>query len=347
MGPSTNIAEVEEMNFRKAINEALREEMARDNTIIVMGEDVAGGGGAEHLEGDEAWGGPFRVTRGLVQEFGRERVIDTPLSEMGFIGAAVGAAMTGLRPVVELMFVGFIGVAYDPLLNQAAKLRYMFGGKAKVPMVLRTVVGAGFRAGPQHSQILAPIFASIPGLKVAIPSTPNDAKGLLIASIRDDNPVIFMEDITLYRSRGPVTKAHVPIPLGKADVKRAGTDVTVVASGKMVLTSLAAAETLASEGISIEVIDLRTIVPLDEETIFASVRKTERIVVVDENSPFCSPGSEVIARVAQEAFDYLDAPPVLISPPPVPVPFSPVLEDAYIPSEEKVINAVRNLLRSN
>lgn len=338
------IANVREATFAQAINEAICQEMRRDPTVILMGEDVAGGAEVDHLAGDEAWGGVLGVTRGIVKEFGRGRVLDTPISEAGFIGAAVGAAATGLRPIAELMFVGFVGVCYDQLLNQAAKLRYMFGGKAKVPLVIRTMVGAGFRAAAQHSQMLVPIFTHIPGIKVVLPSTPRDAKGLLAAAIRDDDPVIFMEHITLYNSQGELPEGELVIPLGQAEIKREGRDVTVVAMGKMVHTALAAARSLAAEGISAEVVDPRTLFPLDEEAIFQSVRKTGRLVVVDEDNPVCSMGSEIIARVASQIFDHLDAAPVLVSAPHVPVPFSPVLEDAYIPSQQKVEAAIRGTL---
>lgn len=329
------------VTLAQAINEAICQEMERDPKVILMGEDVAGGAEIAHLKDDEAWGGVLGVTKGIVKQFGRQRVLDTPISESGFIGAAVGAASTGMRPIAEMMFVGFVGVCYDQLLNQASKLRYMFGGKAKVPMVIRTMVGGGLRAAAQHAQMDVPIFAHIPGMKVVMPSTPRDAKGLLAAAIRDDNPVIFMEHIALYNTQGELPAGELVIPLGKAEVKREGKDVTVVAMGKMVHTALAAAETLAGLGIAVEVVDPRTIVPLDEQTIFASVRKTGRLVVVDEDNPVCSFGSEIIARVATQVFDSLDAQPVLVSAPNTPVPFSPALEDAYIPTAAKVEAAIR------
>jgi acetoin:2,6-dichlorophenolindophenol oxidoreductase subunit beta len=339
------VTKVREATLAQAINEAIRQEMRRDPNVILMGEDVAGGAEIEHLKNDEAWGGVMGVTQGIVKEFGRGRVLDTPITESGFVGAAVGAATTGLRPIAELMFVSFIGVAYDQLLNQATKLRYMFGGKAKVPVTIRTMVGAGNRAAAQHSQMLIPAFAHIPGLKVVLPSTPGDAKGLLAAAIRDDNPVIFMEHLALYSMKGDVPEGEYMIPLGQADIKRAGKDVTVVAMGRMVHMALEAAKNLETAGISVEVIDPRTLVPLDEATIIESVKKTSRLVVVDEDNPICSMGSEIIARVAQAAFDFLDAPPVLVSAPNTPVPFSPVLEDAYIPSAQQVETAIRGLLK--
>lgn len=332
------------VTLSQAINEAICQEMERDPRVILMGEDVAGGATLEHLKEDEAWGGVLGVTKGIVKKFGRERVLDTPISEAGFIGAAVGAAATGLRPIAELMFVSFIGVCYDQLLNQASKLRYMFGGKAKVPMVIRTLVGAGVRAAAQHSQVIAPIFTHIPGVIVVLPSTPADAKGLLAAAVRNDNPVIFMEHVALLNASGEVPEGELVIPLGVADIKREGKHVTIVAMGKMVHTALAAAESLAAAGISAEVVDPRTLAPLDEGTIFNSVRKTGRLVVVDEDNPVCSMGSEIIARVASACFDHLDGPPVLVSAPNTPVPFSPALEDAYIPSPAKVEAAVRSLL---
>ncbi|HYG58287.1 MAG TPA: alpha-ketoacid dehydrogenase subunit beta [Symbiobacteriaceae bacterium] len=327
-------------SMAQAINEAIRQEMRRDPKVILFGEDVAGGPQVEHLKNDEAWGGVMGVTRGIVKEFGRERVLDTPISESGFIGAAVGAAATGLRPIAEMMFVGFVGVCYDQLLNQASKLRYMFGGKAKVPMVIRTMVGAGFRAAAQHSQMNVPLFAHIPGIKVVLPSTPRDAKGLLAAAVRDDNPVIFMEHLALYNMEGELPEGEFVIPLGKGEIKREGKDITVVAMGKMVHTALEAAKHVEAKGISVEVIDPRTLVPLDEALIFNSVKKTGRLVVVDEDNPVCSMGSEIIARVACEMFDHLDAHPVLVSAPHTPVPFSPPLEDAYIPSAAKVEAAI-------
>jgi pyruvate dehydrogenase E1 component beta subunit len=336
--------EVQELTYAQAINAAIREEMRRDPKVILMGEDVAGGATLEHLKGDEAWGGVLGVTQGLVKEFGRERIRDTPISESGFIGAAVGAAATGMRPIAELMFVSFIGVCYDTLLNQGTKLRYMFGGKAKVPLVIRTIVGAGFRAAAQHAQMMVPAFTHLPGLRVVLPSTPRDAKGLLKSAIRDDNPVVFMEHIGLYNTKGEVPVEEYTIPLGQADVKREGKDATVVAMGWMVHKALEAASSLEADGISIEVVDPRSLAPLDEETIFGSVRKTGRLVVVDEDNPVCSMGSEIIARTASRAFDYLDAAPVLVSAPNTPVPFSPVLEDAYIPSAAKVAAAVRQVM---
>ncbi len=335
------------MTFREAINEAIRLEMRRDPTVIIMGEDVAGGARLPHVEGrgEEAWGGVLGVTKGLAKEFGRTRVLDTPISESAFIGAAVAAAATGLRPIAELMFVDFFGVCMDQIFNQGAKLRYMFGGKAKVPMVIRTMVGAGFRAAGQHSGCHYSVFTHMPGLKTVVPSTPYDAKGLLISAIRDDDPVIFFEHKVLYDMEGEVPEGEYAIPLGQADIKREGRDVTVVAIGRMVHFALEAAERLAAgDGVSVEVVDPRTLSPLDEETIISSVKKTHRLVVVDEDNPRCSMATDIVALVTTRAIEYLDGPPQMVTAPHTVVPFSPVLEDYYIPSPEKIIQAVNTAL---
>lgn len=332
------------ITFSEAINEAIKTAMERDKDVILMGEDVAGGATINHLDGDEAWGGVMGVTRGLAQEFGRERVLDTPITESAFIGAAISAAATGMRPVAELMFNDFIGSCLDQVMNQGAKLRYMFGGKAKVPVTIRTMYGAGSRAAAQHSQSLYSIFTHIPGLKVVVPSTPADAKGLLLASIYDDDPVIFFEDKTIYTMKGLVPEEEYIIPLGEADIKREGTDVTIVAIGKMVQTALKAADTLALQGVSVEVIDPRTLSPLDDKTILSSVEKTHRLIVVDESNPRCSIATDISALVADRGFDHLDAPIKMVTAPHVPVPFSPVLEDFYLPNEENVIMAVSEVL---
>jgi pyruvate/2-oxoglutarate/acetoin dehydrogenase E1 component len=323
---------VREISFLEALNEALRQEMERDPTVIVMGEDVG------------VYGGVFGVTKGLLEKFGFERVIDTPISEAGFIGAAVGAAATGLRPVVELMFVDFFGVAMDQIYNQAAKMRYMFGGKIKVPITIRTTIGGGLSAAAQHSQVLYSIFAHVPGLKVVVPSTPYDAKGLLISSIRDDNPVMFFEHKLLYPIKGPVPEEPYTIPLGKADVKREGSDVTVIGLALTVHQALEAANILAKEGISVEVVDPRTIVPFDKEAILKSVRKTGRVVIVDEDYDRCGFASWVAAIIADEALEYLDAPIKRITTPNVPIPFSPPLEKYILPSTEKIVRVVKALL---
>jgi pyruvate/2-oxoglutarate/acetoin dehydrogenase E1 component len=333
------------LTFREAINEAMRLEMRRDPTVILFGEDVAGGASLPHMEGEnkEAWGGVLGVSTGLAPEFGRNRVLDTPISESAFIGAAVGAASTGLRPIAELMFVDFFGVCFDQIFNQGAKLRYMFGGKAQVPMVIRSMIGAGVRAAAQHSECLYSIFAHIPGLKTVVASTPYDAKGLLSSAIRDNDPVIFFEHKVLYDTEGEVPEDNYTIPLGVADIKREGKDVTIVTLGRMVHISLEAAEKLAADGIDAEVVDLRSISPMDSDAILTSVRKTHGLVVVDEDNPRCSLATDVVALVADQAFDYLDAPCKMITAPHTPVPFSPTLEDVYIPSADTIVSTVKSL----
>lgn len=335
---------VRELTFAQAINEALRQEMELDPDVILMGEDVAGGATVAGFDQEDAWGGVLGVTKGLVHEFGRSRVLDTPISESAFIGAAVGAAATGLRPVAELMFVDFFGVCMDQIFNQGAKLRYMFGGKIKVPLVIRTMVGAGFRAAGQHSGSHYSVFTHMPGLKTVVPSTPADAKGLLTAAIRDDDPVIFFEHKLLYGMSGEVPEGEHVVPLGKADLKRSGRSATVVAIGRMVHMALEAAESLASEGVDVEIVDPRTLSPLDEETILGSVEKTKRLVVVDEDNPRCSMATDLVALASTRAFDFLDAPPQMVTAPHTPVPFSPPLEDFYIPSPERIAAAVRATL---
>ncbi|MDA1477247.1 alpha-ketoacid dehydrogenase subunit beta [Bacillus changyiensis] len=333
-----------QLSMSGALNEALKLAMKKDDHVILMGEDVAGGADVDHLHDDEAWGGVLGVTKGLVQEFGRERVLDTPISEAGYIGAAIAAASTGLRPVAELMFNDFIGCCLDQVLNQGAKFRYMFGGKAEVPITIRTTHGAGFRAAAQHSQSLYALFTSIPGLKVIVPSSPYDAKGLLLAAIEDQDPVIFFEDKTLYNMTGDVPEDDYTIPIGKADLKRAGSDVTIFAVGKQVQTALQAAEQLSKQGIEAEVIDPRSLSPLDEEAILASVEKTNRLVIVDEANPRCGIAADIAGLVADKGFDTLDAPIKRVTAPHTPVPFSPQLEDIYLPTPEKVINTVLELL---
>ncbi|MDY7080416.1 MAG: alpha-ketoacid dehydrogenase subunit beta [Chloroflexota bacterium] len=334
------------ITFRDAINEAMRLEMRRDPTVILMGEDVAGGATLSHLEGEnkEAWGGVLGVSYGLRPEFGGERVRDTPISESAFIGAAVGAASTGLRPIAELMFVDFLGVCFDQIFNQGAKLRYMFGGKAQVPIVVRTTVGGGFRAAAQHSQSLYSIFVHIPGIKSVIPSTPYDAKGLLSSAIRDNDPVMFFENKVLYDMEGEVPEENYTIPLGVADVKREGKDLTIVTLGRMVHLSLEAAGKLAGDGVDVEVVDLRSLSPLDEDTILTSVKKTHRLIVVDEANPRCNMATDIVALIAGQAFDYLDAPPRMITAPHTPVPFSPTLEDAYLPSVDTIVSTAQSLI---
>jgi len=327
------MAVVREITFAQALNEALDYEMSKDPKVVVMGEDVG------------VYGGIYGVTAGLYDKYGPERVIDTPIAESGFVGTGVGAAATGLlRPVVELMFIDFLGVTFDQIYNQAAKMRYMFGGKAKISMVLRTTCGAGFSAAAQHSQSLHAIFAHVPGLKVVMPSTPYDAKGLLISSIEDDDPVIFIEHKALYAIKGEVPEEPYSIPLGEADVKREGKDVTIVATAAMVHKSLEVAEKLEKDGISVEVVDPRTIVPLDVDTIINSIKKTGKLVVVDEGYPRCGFATDVAALAVNKAFDSLKAPVKIVTPPATPVPFSPVLESEWIPSTEKIEKAVREIL---
>jgi len=326
-----------------AINEALHVAMAADPDVIVLGEDVAGGGGRADQGIEEAWGGIMGATRGLLKRFGPSRVRDTPISEMGFLGAAVGAAATGLRPVAELMFIDFLGVALDPLLNQAAKLRYMFGGKARVPLTVRTSTGAGLRSAAQHSQSLYNITTAIPGLKTVVPSTPADAKGLLLAAIRDDDPVVFCEPKSLLFVSGDVPDGDYEVPLGQAKVVREGSDVSLVGFGRTVRTALDAAEILAREGTSAEVLDLRSLQPLDEAAILATLAKTGRLVVIDEAPPRCGIASDVAALCVDRGFDLLNAPVRRVTAPHAPVPFSPVLEDAYLPSAERVVAVVREM----
>jgi pyruvate/2-oxoglutarate/acetoin dehydrogenase E1 component len=334
------------LTFRDAINEAMRLEMRRDPTVILMGEDVAGGPTLPHMQGKnvEAWGGVLGVSHGLASELGWDRVRDTPISESAFIGADVVAASTGLLPIDELMFVDFFGVCFDQIFNQGAKLRYMFGGKAQVPLVIRTMIGAGFGAAAQHSECLYSIFTHIPGLKTVVPSTPYDAKGLLTSAIRDNDLVIFFEHKLLYDMEGEVPEDNYTIPLGEADVKREGKDVTIATLGRMVHFALEAAEKLSEDGADVEVVDLRSLSPMDEEAILTSVKKTHRLIALDEDYPRCSLATDVVALVSGQAFDYLDAPPKMITAPHTPVPFSPVLEKAYIPSVDTIVSTVQSLM---
>jgi pyruvate dehydrogenase E1 component beta subunit len=329
--------------MREAINETLRQEMRRDPTVIIIGEDVVGGlGGTSGAV--EASGGAFGVHSGLVQEFGRERIIDTPITESAVIGAAAGAALTGLRPVAELMFVDFIGVCFDQVLNQTAKFRYMFGGKATTPVTIRTTIGAGFGAGPQHSQTLYAMFTAIPGLKCVLPSNPYDAKGLLAQAIRDDDPVVVFEHKMMYTDKCEVPDEPYLIPFGQANFTRRGDQVTIVAFSRMVHLANQVADKLAQEGISVEVIDPRTTSPLDEDSILDSLEKTGRLVVIDESNPYCSMASEIASLAVCEAFDYLKAPVVKVTAPHTPVPATPSLEQAYIPSVKQLETAVRTVL---
>ena len=330
-------------SYRMAINEALRGEMRRNPDVIVLGEDVAGGQGASGEAG--VVGSVFGVLGGLYKEFGPERVIDTPISESAIVGAAAGAALTGLRPVAEIMFVDFVGVCFDQIYNQAAKFRYMFGGKAKTPMIIRATIGAGFRAGAQHSQSMHPLFTMVPGLKVVMPSNAYDAKGLLIEALRGDDPVIYLEAKTLYDTEVEVPDEAYRIPFGEARVAREGKDVTLVAFGPMVPRALAVAETLAKDGILAEVVDPRTTSPLDEDTILESVERTGRLVLVDESPPRCSLASDVAAIVADKGFKSLKAPIKAVTCPHTPVPFAPNLEDEYMPNPRRIEAAVRSVMK--
>ena len=323
-----------EITYRDALCEALREEMLRDETVFVLGEDVG-----------RYWKGAFKVTKGLAEEFGDERVRDTPISESSIIGVATGAAITGMRPVAEIMFGDLSALAMDQIANQAAKLRYMFGGQVKVPVVIRMPFGAGVNIAAHHSQSLEAWFMHVPGLKIAMPSTAYDAKGLLKTAIRDDNPVMFFEHKLLYSIKGSVPEEEYTVPLGVADVKREGEDVTIVATLYMVHKSLAAAEELDRQGISAEVVDPRTLVPLDKQSIVDSVKKTGRIVIVTEDCKTGGVSAEIAAVVAEEAIDYLDAPVKRLAEPDTPIPFSPPLEKFVIPDENRIIGAVREMVR--
>ena len=321
------------ITMAEAIREALAEEMRRDARVFVMGEDVA-----------EA-GTPFKVLKGLVQEFGVERVMDTPISELGFTGIGLGAAMTGMRPVVDLMFGDFLFLALDQIANQAAKVHYMSGGKLKAPIVIRTTLGATRRSAAQHSQSLHAIVSHIPGLKVALPSTPYDAKGLMKTAIRDDNPVVIFEDKMMYTVKGNVPAGDYTIPFGLADVKRSGDDITLVATSSMVFVALAATEVLAKEGISAEVIDPRTTVPLDARTLIDSAIKTGRVIVIDEGYQSYGVTAEIASVITEGAFYNLDAPVKRMGAMDVPIPFSPALEDLTVPTAEKVAELARELCR--
>jgi pyruvate/2-oxoglutarate/acetoin dehydrogenase E1 component len=323
--------QLKEVTLGQAIRDALAEEMRRDPRVFIMGEDVA-----------EA-GTPFKVLSGLVEEFGPTRIIDTPISEAGITGLGVGGAMTGMRPIIDIMFGDFITLALDQIVNQAAKVHYMSGGKLKVPLVVRTTLGATRRTAAQHSQSLHAWVSHIPGLKVVLPSTPYDAKGLLKTAIRDENPVVFFEDKMMYQLKGPVPEGDYTIPFGVADIKRPGTDITLVATSSMVQIALAAAELLDDIGISAEVIDPRTTSPLDRETLIESARKTSRAIVIDEGYERYGVTAEMAAVIAEGAFYYLDAPVKRMGAMDVPVPFSPVLEDLTVPTAASVMEAAKTL----
>ncbi|MEM3699898.1 MAG: alpha-ketoacid dehydrogenase subunit beta [Candidatus Bathyarchaeia archaeon] len=321
------------ISYREALREALREEMRRDSTVFLLGEDIG-----------RYWGGAFKVTEGLAEEFGEERVRDTPISESAIIGVGVGAAITGMRPVAEIMFGDLTALAMDQIANQAAKIRYMFGGQMKCPLVIRTPFGAGVNIAAHHSQSLEAWFMHVPGLYVAVPSIPYDAKGLLKSAIRGDNPVMFCEHKLLYPIEGEVPEEEYTVPFGVADIKREGEDATIVATLYMVHKALNAAETLEKEGISVEVVDPRTLTPLDKQKIISSVKKTGRIVIVSEDCKTAGVSAEIAAIIAEEAIDYLDAPIKRIAEPDTPIPFSPPLEHYVIPDEKAIIKAVKEVV---
>ena len=320
------------ITYREALREALREEMQRDPTVFLLGEDIG-----------KYWGGAFKVTEGLAEEFGEERVRDTPISESAIIGTGVGAAITGMRPVAEIMFGDLTALAMDQIANQAAKIRYMFGGQAKCPLVIRTPFGAGVNIASHHSQSLEAWFMHVPGLYVAVPSTSYDAKGLLKSAIRGNNPVMFCEHKLLYPIEGEVPEEEYTIPFGLADVKREGEDVTIVATLYMVHKALSAAEILQKEGISVEVVDPRTLTPLDKQIIIDSVKKTGRIVIVSEDCKTAGVSAEIAAIIAEEAIDYLDAPIRRVAEPDTPIPFSPPMEQYVIPDEKAIIKTVKEV----
>ena len=321
-----------EITYIKAFTESLMQLMAEDENIVVIGEDVA------------QYGGVFHAFDGLLKTYGEKRVIDTPISEMGFLGMGVGAAARGLRPVVDLMFFDFIGVAMDQLYNQAAKLKYMFGGDVSVPLTLTTAGGAGLSAGPQHSQSLEAWLAHVPGLKVALPSSPHDVKGLMVGAVRDDNPTVVILNKRMLGTKGPVPEEIYEIPFGHANVMRSGTDATIIAVGRMAPEAMVAAAALAEAGVEVEVIDVRSVQPLDSATILDSVRRTNRALVVHEAVTFGGIGAEISSQIQEEAFDFLDAPVLRVGAPFSPVPFSPVRERAYIPDSNRIANGVRHLL---
>lgn len=330
------------LTFQEALNEALRVAMRSDDGVIIMGEDIAGGAGREDEGLSDAWGGPFGVTKGLIKEFGNKRVLDTPISECGFTGAGIGAAMAGMRPVVEIMYDDFIGVAFDQLLNQAPKLRFMFGGQVKVPLTIRTLAGAGWRNAAHHSQSLYSFFVHIPGWYCLAPSTPKDAKGGLITAIRNDNPVVFFDHKLLYNTKGEVPEGDYQLAFGKGEVKKQGNDVTIVALSFMVKRALDVANRLEGDGISVEVVDPIWLSPLDEEVILNSLEKTGKIIIVSDEYPRCNVATDIAALVATKGMDLLDAPVKILSNPHAPVAYSPFLEDEYIISEDKIEKTIKS-----
>ncbi len=332
------------LNGKDAINEAIRQEMQRDENVFVIGEDIAGGASHKVFENTSGLGGAFGVTKGLVEEFGRKRVVDTPISETGFLGLALGAAISGLRPIVEIMYVDFIGVCYDQLLNQAAKMFYLYGGKKPAPMVIRLACGAGYHAGAEHSQTLYAMFTSIPGLKVVTPSNAYDAKGLMTQAIRDNDPVIFLEHKKIYMSECEVPEEPYALPFGKANIKKSGSDITIVAIHKMVDFAMEAAQALQNEGISAEVIDPCTLSPLDLNSIVSSVQKTGRLVIVDETYPRCGIASDISAQVSEVTFKELKAPICRVVPPHAHIPYCVPLEAEWIPDTKKIIEAAKRTI---
>ena len=335
---------VRQLSYIQAVNEAIRQEMERDETVIVMGEDIAGGGDREDKQ--DAWGGPMRLTKGLVGDFGRQRIRDTPISEAGFVGAGVGAAASGLRPVVDLMYVSFFGVCADQITNNAAKIHYMFGGKVNVPLTIMTGIGAGTNSAAQHSETLYSIFTHFPGLKCVVPSDPYTAKGLMIAAIRDNDPVIVFNNRQLMGIRFDVDvpEEAYEVEIGKSNIAKEGTDVTLVGIGYTTKVCLDAAAELEAQGHSAEVLDLLSLSPMDDEAILESVQKTRKIVIVDEDYPRCSIASDISALVAEQAFDYLDAPPRRVNPPHSPVPYSRPLEALWVPNKDMVVEAALGVL---
>lgn len=338
------MSENRKLTYMGAINEAIDQSMEKDDNVILIGTDVSGGANVEHIKDDDTFGGVFGVTKGLAKKYSRDRVIDTPIAEHITLSTAVGAAATGLRPIAELMFNDFIGFGLDPILNQGAKMRYMFGGKAKIPLVVRTVHGAGAGAAAQHSQSLYNMFAAIPGVKVVVPSNPYDAKGLLNAAIEDDNLVVFSEDKTLLGQKGEVPEEHYTVEIGKANVVREGSDLSIVAIGKMVAVALETADQLAESNVSVEVIDLRSVSPWDKDTVLNSVKKTGRLIVIDESNPQCNVAGDVASVIGDIGFDYLDGPIKKITAPDTPVPFAANLEEAYIPNTDKVLDVTSELI---
>jgi pyruvate/2-oxoglutarate/acetoin dehydrogenase E1 component len=321
-----------EITYAEALNEALRICLTEDERVVLLGEDIG------------RYGGIFQVTKGLQEEFGPERVVDTPISEAGFVGAGVGSALTGMRPIVEIMFIDFTTVCMDMIVNQMAKMHYMFGGRGRVPMVLRINIGAGRGAAAQHSQSFHSFFMHMPGLYVAIPATPYDAKGLLIEAVENDNPVVFVEHKRLYVTKGNVPEESYRIPFGQAEVRREGKDVTVVATHAMVIAALEAAEEAAEAGIDVEVVDPRTLTPLDKEAILGSVKKTGRLLIADEDNKTCGVAAEISALVAEEAVYYLKAPILRNCSPDTPVPFSPPLEKAYLFGKDRLLESIRHMM---